>query len=102
MTTAAAAPSEVCEELPAVTVPLAWKTGLSLARASREVSARGPSSCLKMVSVLALALPVPLGDGICNGYGYNFVFELSGGDGGQGFLVGLRRRTASCCSRVMP
>ena len=52
MTTAAAAPSEVWEELPAVTVPLAWKTGLSLARASREVSARGPSSCLKMVSVV--------------------------------------------------
>jgi hypothetical protein len=35
MTMAAAAPSLVCEELPAVTVPLAWKTGFSLASASR-------------------------------------------------------------------
>src|SRR6201996_7688154 len=46
MTTVAAAPSEVCDEFPAVTVPLAWKAGLSLANASRDVSARGPSSRL--------------------------------------------------------
>ena len=42
--TTAAAPSLVCDELPAVTLPLAWKAGLSLASASSEVSRRGPSS----------------------------------------------------------
>jgi len=47
MRIAAAAPSEVCEAFPAVTVPWVWKAGLSLARASREVSARGPSSVAK-------------------------------------------------------
>ena len=52
MSTAAAAPSEVCEALPAVTVPWAWKTGLSLDRASEVVSARGPSSAAKRVSVV--------------------------------------------------
>ena len=51
MTSAAAAPSLVCEELPAVTVPFAWKTGFSFASASSEVSARGPSSLSKIVSV---------------------------------------------------
>ena len=44
MTSAAAAPSLVCDELPAVTVPCAWNTGFSLASASSDVSARGPSS----------------------------------------------------------
>ena len=53
ITTAAAAPSEVCDELPAVTVPLAWKAGLSLASASSEVSARGPSSTLNSIFGLA-------------------------------------------------
>src|SRR5207302_10448868 len=50
MTTVAAAPSDICEELPAVTLPLAWKAGLSASRASRDVAARGPSSTLKMIS----------------------------------------------------
>ena len=43
-TTTAPAPSEVCELLPAVTLPFAAKAGRSLASTSREVSARGPSS----------------------------------------------------------
>src|SRR6266481_7426755 len=47
MTTVAAAPSLMGELLPAVTVPLAWKAGFSLARTSREVSARGSSSVSK-------------------------------------------------------
>ena len=33
-----------------MTVPLAWKTGLSLASASAEVSRRGPSSVSKTAS----------------------------------------------------
>jgi hypothetical protein len=48
VTMVAAAPSEVCEELPAVTVPLVWKAGFSFASASAEVSARGPSSTWKL------------------------------------------------------
>ena len=60
MSTAAAAPSEVCEELPAVTVPCAWKAGLSWASASAEVSARGPSSAVKARSTTGLA-------GLCSG-----------------------------------
>ena len=46
----AEAPSLVCEELPAVTVPLTWKAGRSLANASIEVSRRGPSSVSKTIS----------------------------------------------------
>jgi hypothetical protein len=50
MTTTAAAPSLRWEELPAVMVPPCLNTGLSLARASAEVSRRGPSSLVKVVS----------------------------------------------------
>ena len=34
MTTAAAAPSDICEALPAVMVPLTWNAGFNLPRAS--------------------------------------------------------------------
>src|SRR6266852_8350977 len=47
MTTVAAAPSLMGELFPAVTVPLAWNAGFSLARTSKEVSARGSSSVSK-------------------------------------------------------
>src|SRR6266478_2201644 len=47
ITTVAAAPSLIGELFPAVTVPLAWKAGFSLARTSRDVSARGSSSVSK-------------------------------------------------------
>ena len=40
----APAPSDVCELLPAVTLPLTAKTGFSFASASSVESARGPSS----------------------------------------------------------
>ena len=40
----APAPSEVCELLPAVTLPLAANTARNLASPSSDVSARGPSS----------------------------------------------------------
>jgi hypothetical protein len=39
-----AAPSLICEELPAVTLPPASKTGRNPARASLDVPALGPSS----------------------------------------------------------
>ena len=44
-TISAPAPSDVCELLPAVTLPFAANTGFSFASASSVVSARGPSSC---------------------------------------------------------
>ena len=86
MRTAAAAPSEVCEELPAVTVPCAWKAGLSWARASAEVSARGPSSAENTSFMDGLA-------GLCSGRGggdgdrNEFFVEAAGGLRGDGFLV---------------
>src|SRR6476469_5992065 len=72
MMTAAAAPSLMGELLPAVTVPFTWNAGLSLASASREVSARGSSSVSKIkVCVVGLAgdfdfgdAPLPLGTAV--------------------------------------
>jgi hypothetical protein len=49
----AAAPSLVCDELPAVTVPCAWNAGFSDASAVNEVSRRGPSSVSKVISFTA-------------------------------------------------
>ncbi len=56
MITAAAAPSFMGHELPAVTVPPALKSALSLERASGEVSGRMHSSLSKTFS-RATALP---------------------------------------------
>jgi hypothetical protein len=47
ITTVAAAPSDICDELPAVTIPPSAKAGFSLASASAVVSRRGPSSVSK-------------------------------------------------------
>jgi hypothetical protein len=44
MSNTADAPSDTCDELPAVLVPVLLKAGLSLARPSIVVSARTPSS----------------------------------------------------------
>ena len=48
--TVAAAPSDICEELPAVIVPLIWNAAFNFPRASAEVSRRGPSSLSKVIS----------------------------------------------------
>src|SRR6202045_4865547 len=69
MTTVAAAPSEVCEELPAVAVPLAWNAGLSAARAGRDVSARGPSWTLKRIAGRFAFGPWGLGAILGEGWG---------------------------------
>ena len=59
-TMAAAAPSLICDELPAVTVPPARKAGRSPASAAADVSRRGPSSTSRVVSVTCGApLPPP-------------------------------------------
>ena len=44
MISTAAAPSEICDDVPAVTVPVSEKAGLRLASFSSEVSRRTPSS----------------------------------------------------------
>src|SRR6185437_16404012 len=49
--TVAAAPSEVWDALPAVTMPFAWNAGFSFASASSDVSARGPSSVTNIDSI---------------------------------------------------
>ena len=49
MTTTAAAPSEICDELPAVMVPSLANAGRSLPRPSAVVSARMPSSSVTMM-----------------------------------------------------
>ena len=59
MMSTAAAPSLVCELLPAVTVPFMAKAGRSLASAARLVSWRTPSSCLKTVLTSLTVLPSP-------------------------------------------
>ena len=51
----AAAPSEICDALPAVTVPSLAKTGLSFASFSADVSGRKPSS----VSTACFCLSCP-------------------------------------------
>ena len=55
MISTAAAPSEICDDVPAVTVPVSEKAGLRLASFSSEVSRRTPSSALK--SPLTSAAP---------------------------------------------
>ena len=87
MRTAAAAPSEVCEELPAVTVPCAWKAGLSWASASAEVSARGPSSAEKTRFLDPGLAGFASGHGGCDGDGNEFFGEAAGGLRGERFLV---------------
>ena len=87
MRTAAAAPSEVCEELPAVTVPCAWKAGLSWASASAEVSARGPSSAEKILSWIVGLPGFESWDGGRDGDGNEFFGEAAGGLRGESFLV---------------
>jgi hypothetical protein len=57
ITTEAAAPSLICELFPAVVVPRAWKAGFSLARASSDVSARGPSSVSNLMVVVLGRVP---------------------------------------------
>ena len=50
MTRAAAAPSDICDELPAVIVPFAWNAGRNFASPSSEVSRRTPSSLANVTS----------------------------------------------------
>src|SRR6476659_82305 len=52
VTITADAPSLVCDELPAVTEPLGWNAGRSLASASADVSRRGPSSMENVIFLI--------------------------------------------------
>ena len=55
--TTAAAPSLICDELPAVTEPLTWNAGRSPPRTSSDVSRRGPSSAVNATVRTAGAPP---------------------------------------------
>ena len=55
----AAAPSDICELLPAVTEPRAANTGLSLPSLSAAASGRGPSSCSTRRSVMRTVPSTP-------------------------------------------
>ena len=57
--TEAAAPSLVCEELPAVTVPFTWNAGRSLDSPATVVSGRTPSSVSKTNSFSTTLLSGP-------------------------------------------
>src|SRR4029453_9631685 len=56
-TTTAAAPSLICEALPAVAVPSGGKAGGGFARSPGEQFGRGPSSCTIIVSLLPYLMP---------------------------------------------
>ena len=92
ITTTAAAPSEICEAVPAVIVPSFPKAGLSLARVSTVVPGRMPSS-----SVTVSVSPPRWGMGTPTISAAN-----------RPFLVASAARwwdmaaNSSCCSRVMP
>jgi hypothetical protein len=68
-----------------VTVPCAWKAGLSLARASAEVSARGPSSAEKTVSVTTGLPAFRAGNGGGDRHRNQLIGEASGGLRGEAF-----------------
>ena len=58
--TTAAAPSLICDELPAVTEPLTWNAGRRPPRTSSDVSRRGPSSAVN-ATVRTAGAPPPFG-----------------------------------------
>ncbi len=85
ITTAAAAPSEVCEELPAVTVPLAWKDGLE--RQQRLEGSVGTRAFVHFESDLLTLRLGTVRSGETDRHGDSFVVELAGLNCRQRFLV---------------
>ena len=63
MMSTAEAPSVICDELPAVTLPSGLNAGFSLASVSAVVSGRMPSSAVTISSV-SMSLPVSLSSGL--------------------------------------
>ena len=63
MISTAEAPSVICEELPAVTLPSGLNAGLSLASVSTVVPGRMPSSAVTISSV-SMRLPVSRSSGL--------------------------------------
>ena len=95
MTSAAAAPSESGELLPAVTEPLVENAGLSDARPSAVVSGRGRSSTLKskvFFSLPAKRMPCTVTISLSKTF-----FSIA-----ADAFFWLSSANASCCSRVMP
>ena len=91
VTTTAAAPSEICEAVPAVIVPSVLKAGLSLASASAVVPGRMPSSSVTVSCSPLCRTGTP---------------AISAAN--RPFLAAAAARwwdmaaNSSCCSRVMP
>ena len=106
MTTVAAAPSDIWDALPAVTMPLAANAGLELRqRGQARVAARA------LVGVEAIAASAAVG--ARSGQRHDLVLEPAGVDGGERLLVRAQRegvgvargRCRTCCatsSAVMP
>ena len=99
ITIAAAAPSDICEEFPAVVMPLAWNAGLSAARACGDVSARGPSSTLNVISIRLGLLPLGVVKltGTATTSSSNFPAAIA-----ASAFWWLWYENSSHCSRVMP
>ena len=91
VTTTAAAPSEICEAVPAVIVPSWLKAGLSLASVSAVVPGRMPSSSVTVS---------------CSPFAGTGTPAISAAN--RPFLAAAAARwwdmaaNSSCCSRVMP
>ena len=100
MTTTAEAPSLVCEELPAVTLPRAWNAGRSFASASSDVSRRGPSSIATVISVAFGGPPF----GVCTTRVVTGTISSAKRPASSAARARwwLRSAKASCSSREMP
>ena len=78
ISTTAAAPSEVCELLPAVTLPFAANTGRSFARPSGDVSRRGPSSLVAVRCLTRNFARSEIGLALDDVVGRDLILEFAG------------------------
>ena len=95
MISTADAPSVICDELPAVTLPSSLKAGLRLASASTVESGRMPSSAVSSSSV---SLP----SSSRTATGHDLVLEAALGRGPGGALVALHREGVELLTRDAP
>ena len=96
----AAAPSDICEELPAVTVPPGRKTGFRRPSASMLVSGRGPSSRVK-VNLRMVCFPPGAGSTISTSIGTSSGSKRPEETASAARML-ERRANSSWSSRVIP
>ena len=101
ITMAAAAPSLICEELPAVTVPCAWNAGLVSPALRARCPRAGPRPPQRSIVCASAACALPFRLTVGHFQRHNLVLELAAGDGGQRPAGGCAARTRPACSRVM-